>query len=111
MGRNVKIKKGKEIRLTDVPVDVQEIVAKRQRLEEELCDCERAQERVIYKIIREHNDLTREGSTLFYKGHAVKVQPEARFENGEFVITLTVRAPLHTSLGMAMNYERIAKKD
>jgi hypothetical protein len=111
MARNPKIKRGKAIRLRDVPLDVQEIVMRRQKYEEDLCDCERAQERVVYKIIREHNATTSDGSTLFYKGHTVKVQPETRFENGEFVITLTVRAPLHTSLGMALNYERIGSKE
>lgn len=111
MPKEAKVFKGKKMLLAKIPEDVQKMIIERQQKEKSLCECERAQEWAIYKIIREHNALTTHISSLYHLGHAFPVSPNCHLEGNEFVINLTVKVPITHPMGMAMNYARIKEAD
>lgn len=92
------ILKGKKMKLVNVPEDVQEIIIEKQNQEKATCECERAQDYAIYKMIRAYDQL-------------MKTNPETgiSFENGEIVLSLKV--PMSSPLGMALNYNRIESSE
>jgi hypothetical protein len=98
MSKKPQIKKGKNMLIEDVPEDIQQIIIKKQDEEKAICECERPQDYAIYKMLRAYNQLIND----------INIDNAVGLENGEIVLSLKV--PISTPLGMALNYKRIGKK-
>ncbi len=98
MSKKPTVIKGKNILLKGVPEDIQRIIITKQDQEKVNCECERPQDYAIYKMLRAYDELA----------SGLEVDKNVAFENGEIVLSLKV--PMSSALGMALNYKRIGKK-
>lgn len=105
MSKPPTILKGKKMKLLNVPEDIQKIIIEKQSEEKINCDCERSQDYAIYKMLRTYQQIMCCDPALAYKGQIYTPVYDINFENGEIILSLKV--PISSPLGMALNYKRI----
>lgn len=109
MSKKPKVFKGKKMKLYNVPEDVQQIIIDKLEEEKINCKCERSQDYAIYKMLRQYNDLMCCELMVAFNGQILKPAPDIIFEGDR--ITVSLKVPLSTPLGMALNYKRIESSE
>lgn len=95
--------------LENVPVDVQEIIIKKQIDECENCKCTRAQDYAIHKIIREWSQTAgAPGNEIIIMAGGSFQKPEKfTFEFSDNQVIITAKIPITSPIGAVLNYMRI----